>query len=76
MSLTKGDHLVIKRDGYILTPDVGEGNHEFFVLEYPQHGNLVFADGSPCPTAGNWYEEKVYGVDYFETITVKLKVIQ
>jgi len=35
MSLTKGDHVVIKRDGFILTPDCAEAYHEFEVVEHP-----------------------------------------
>ena len=34
MSLSVGDHLVIKREGKILTPDAGESYHEFEVMEY------------------------------------------
>ena len=34
MSLSVGDHLVIKREGKILTPDAGESYHEFKVMEY------------------------------------------
>ena len=76
MSLTKGDNLVIKRNGFILTPDVGEGHHEFEVIDYPTTYILVFADGTPCPTAGDWYEGKTLGVDYFTAFTVKLEVIR
>ncbi len=43
MSLRVGDHLVIKRDGKILTPDAGEAYHEFEVTELPPS---EFKDGS------------------------------
>ncbi len=44
MSLAKGDHLVIKRDGKILTPDCGEAYHEFEVAETPVYEGV---DGGP-----------------------------
>ncbi len=42
MSLSVGDHLVIKRDGKILTPDAGEAYHEYEVKEV---GLSEFKDG-------------------------------
>ncbi|GAF67343.1 unnamed protein product [marine sediment metagenome] len=39
MTLTKGDHLVIKRDGMILTPDCGESYHEHEVVSDPIYGS-------------------------------------
>jgi len=36
MTLTNGDHLVLKRKGVIFTPDVGEAYHEFEVMGLPQ----------------------------------------
>jgi len=36
MTIRLGDHLVIKRDGKILTP-ADEAYHEFEVVEEPQH---------------------------------------
>ena len=38
------------------------------------NAGLVFADGTLCPTEGNWHEGKVYGVDYFQRVTVVLRV--
>ena len=35
MTLTNGDHLVLKRKGVIFTPDVGEAYHEFEVMGLP-----------------------------------------
>ena len=46
MSLSKGDHLVIKRDGRILTSDAGESYHEFEVMEQPIMSGETQEDGS------------------------------
>lgn len=78
MSLTKGDHLVIKRNGMILTPDVGEGHHEFEVVDPNVDVKLVWADGTPCPTdtKEDWWKDKAFGVDYYQIKTISIKVIR
>ena len=71
MSLTKGDHLVIKRDGLILTPDYGEGYHEFEVVEDPV-GTSLHVDGSPLETDYVFKE----GDEIVQGYAVQLKVIK
>lgn len=76
MSLVKGDHLVIKRNGMILTPDVGEGHHEFEVVNADIENRLIWPDGTPVPTAGDWWQGKTLGVDYFEIKVISVKVVR
>lgn len=71
MSLTKGDHLLIKRDGKILTPDAGESYHEFVVLENPV-SIASLPDGTPI---GADYVHKE-GVELIQGYTVRLGVVQ
>ena len=35
MPLVEGDHLVIKRNGKILTPDADQADHEYVVYSKP-----------------------------------------
>ncbi|KKM77544.1 hypothetical protein LCGC14_1368900 [marine sediment metagenome] len=49
MSLAKGDHLVIKRDGKILGPE-DEAYHEFEVMEEPTYTPL--GEAYPACLAG------------------------
>lgn len=71
MSLTKGDHLLIKRDGKILTPDAGESYHEFEVLDDPV-ATAFLPDGT---TIGADYVHKE-GVELTQGYTVRLGVVQ
>ena len=70
MSLIKGDHVIIKRGGLILTPDAGEAYHEFEVVNDPVSTSLR-PDGTPL-APGEWKEgdEVVQGYD------VQLKVLK
>ena len=71
MSLIKGDHVIIKRDGLILTPDSGEAYHEFEVMEEPA-SIMYHSDGTPveAPYVFKPGEEVVQGY------AVQLKVIR
>lgn len=77
MTLAAGDHLVIKRGGMIYTPDAGMMAHEFEVLD-PGYGTtrLVFPDGTPCPTAGDWWKDKTEGVDFFTEQLIRVRTIR
>lgn len=44
MSITKGDHLVIKRDGRIIGPE-DEAYHEFEVMQDPVYASVPDHDG-------------------------------
>ncbi|KKM74102.1 hypothetical protein LCGC14_1403730 [marine sediment metagenome] len=70
MSLVKGDHLVIKRNGLILTPDVGEVYHEFKVMNEPI-GTTYHLDGSPLEVDYEWKESDQFTHGY----NVQLKVV-
>ena len=67
---------MIKRNGMILTPDVGEGHHEFEVTDPYKESRMVMADGTPCPTGGTWYEKLTYGKDYFQEYVITIRVIK
>lgn len=54
MSLSVGDHLVIKREGKILTPDSGESYHEFEVVKYESIA-LVDIEGKPLERNSTGY---------------------
>ena len=71
MSLTKGDRLIIKRDGKILTPDAGEAYHEFEVMEDPVSYSF-HADGTPL-TPDYVYKE---GDEIVQGYAVQIKVIR
>lgn len=71
MSLTKGDRLVIKRGGHILTPDAGEAYHEFEVMEEPEAVSFK-PDGSPVDASYVWQEGDVLTPGY----VVKVRVIR
>ena len=71
MSLTKGDHVIIKRDGLILTPDAGEAYHEFEVIANPV-ATSFHADGSPLEVDYVWKE----GDEISQGYSVELKVIR
>lgn len=78
MSLSKGDHLVIKRNGMILTPDVGESYHEFEVTDPYTGYQMVMADGSPLPKPAtfSWFADKVEGRDWFAEYTIKIRMVK
>ncbi len=71
MSLTKGDHVIIKRDGLILTPDAGEAYHEFEVMEGPVI-TAYHLDGTPLEADYAWVE----GDKLLQVYVAKLKVIK
>ncbi|KKM87670.1 hypothetical protein LCGC14_1266480 [marine sediment metagenome] len=49
MSLTKGDHLVIKRGDHVLTPADGELYHEFEVMSTPELENVTSGEDVVAP---------------------------
>ena len=71
MSLTKGDHLLIKRNGLILTPDAGEASHEFEVTSNPV-STVSHLDGTPLEADYVYVE----GDKVVQGYTVKLKVVK
>ncbi len=71
MSLVKGDHLVIKRGGLILTPDVGEAHHEFEVLDGPVI-TAFLPDGTPIGEDYVWEE----GAELVHGYIVRLGVVK
>ena len=71
MSLTKGDHLIIKRNGRILTPDAGEAYHEFEVMNDPV-STTAHLDGTPLEADYVW---KV-GDELVQGYSVEIKVIK
>lgn len=46
MTLTKGDHLLIKRNGKILADEGGEAYVEFEVINQPRGAQIKDTDGS------------------------------
>ncbi len=71
MSLVKGDHVVIKRAGLILTPDSGEAYHEFEVMDEPL-GVAYHLDGTPLEDDYVWKD----GDELIQAYNVQLKVIK
>ncbi len=72
MSLNKGDHVVIKRNGLILTPDGVEAYHEFEVIDNPV-AIAYHADGCIILEPGDTLEE---GNEPIHGYAVKLRVIR
>jgi len=70
MSLAKGDHLVIKRNGLILTPDAGEAYHEFKAMDVGMD-TAYHLDGSPVEADYEWKE----GDKLIQGLTVQLKIV-